>query len=510
MEDVKEYTAFIKERIKTSLFPEEISALHKGLKFLNLSLGRYVQLQMKSFTEKDLNADSFPDVNILTLPQAPLAKRIISRTTQLNAVDEAILDDFFAVQLTLSFLTFEYIRINDGHEIALEYAKYMVRAINKLKKRIGTEPPLYVAKYLENMSSEVDLLEKDIQDSINIHSTAVIKDAEAELKRLIESLHYLQLNQKANQMIKPVLLQKTVYQIQFSVLGGTQFERLVFAYAYRTKTWDNNNLDWFGQSGSEGGRDIWGVCAGESVCYQCANHATLTFQKAKEDIDKLVKNKTIPVHFILVCGGSASANLKKKIKIYGKSKKIKSVETWTGVEFEEKLRRDTVELVERFVNGVEFPDKVEDLIAFAKGNTLQNDKEIIDLLAECLERPAFSTKLAREGSIHDMGIALDRTIEVLNTGVHRLNDGTFIKNIPSRHRVADIDLKQRLAELTELIVKVRDEFVRLKKKKEIRQYGESDAYESSPMACDIIDGFKQQILDSFRGIKPDFKVHLNN
>jgi hypothetical protein len=48
-----------------------------------------------------------------------------------------------------------------------------------------------------------------------------------------------------------------VLPIHFEDFDGSQFERLVFAYHARTEKW--KSLEWYGQAGSDLGRDIWGV-----------------------------------------------------------------------------------------------------------------------------------------------------------------------------------------------------------------------------------------------------------
>jgi hypothetical protein len=63
-----------------------------------------------------------------------------------------------------------------------------------------------------------------------------------------------------------------VQPIHFEDFDGLQFERLVFAYHGRTEKW--HSLEWYGQTGSDLGRDIWGIRdQGETVCVQCVNFA---------------------------------------------------------------------------------------------------------------------------------------------------------------------------------------------------------------------------------------------
>ena len=55
-----------------------------------------------------------------------------------------------------------------------------------------------------------------------------------------------------NDMTKP---SKYVQPIHFEDFDGSQFERLVFAYHARAEKW--KSLEWYGQTGSDLGRDIW-------------------------------------------------------------------------------------------------------------------------------------------------------------------------------------------------------------------------------------------------------------
>ncbi len=48
-----------------------------------------------------------------------------------------------------------------------------------------------------------------------------------------------------------------VIPIHFEDRSGTEFERLCFAYILRTGEW--KSIDWYGQLGSDKGRDIWGI-----------------------------------------------------------------------------------------------------------------------------------------------------------------------------------------------------------------------------------------------------------
>lgn len=71
---------------------------------------------------------------------------------------------------------------------------------------------------------------------------------------------------------------RTVRPIHFEDFSGTEFERLVFAY-HLCDGW--TDLAWFGQTGSDQGRDIIGTHPfdhqpDERTVIQCVNRGSLT------------------------------------------------------------------------------------------------------------------------------------------------------------------------------------------------------------------------------------------
>lgn len=260
------------------------------------------------------------------------------------------------------------------------------------------------------------------------------------------------------------------------------------------------NLMWLGQTGDDGGRDIWGNSDKKSYCYQCANYQKLTAKKAIEDIDKLIQENRKPDFFILVCGGTATPTVRDKIIAYAASKGIQHTEIWSGREFEEKLRHESPDLIQRFLEGHDFPENTTD--------SAHDDAKVVQELFECFERPAFTTHFRSEVNIPDFEKAITDTIEVLNTGVHRLRDGTIIRRISSRHRVSDNILKNKLAILTQQVIKLRDYFVQLKKENEIRPCGcdqeDCPVWFFTDRAATEMDTFRKNIFKQLREIRPDF------
>ncbi len=242
--------------------------------------------------------------------------------------------------------------------------------------------------YLQKVQQREELRHNDYEKKFSGNVTTEIKEiynADSRLKTLFDALMvYCDKNQKnlnvtaihvaeyqslsdlfveiekskkydsINKASQTASIEKSVFPIHFEDRSGIEFERLVFAYLIQLKNWDI--IQYLGQTGNDGGRDIWGVYEGKSFCYQCANYRHLEVRKVKEDIKKLVSEKNIPDCFIVVCGGRVSANMRTMISSYAGQYGIKETEIWSGVEFEEKLRKDAPLLLKRFVNGEEFPE----------------------------------------------------------------------------------------------------------------------------------------------------------
>ncbi len=164
---------------------------------------------------------------------------------------------------------------------------------------------------------------------------------------------------------------RLVQPIHFDDYDGKQFERLVFAYHIRSETW--LSLEWYGQTGSDLGRDIWGRriregAKDESICIQCANRIKGSITKAMQDIDKLITSRNgIPDVFRIVCTSNVSAKFRDKVKGHARAKGIADCDVWSGMEFEERLHSSNCEsLLARFVGGVPFPESSAELRVFSQ------------------------------------------------------------------------------------------------------------------------------------------------
>ena len=143
-----------------------------------------------------------------------------------------------------------------------------------------------------------------------------------------------------------------VQRIHFEDRSGAEFERMCFAHLWHADTWAS--LEWRGQVGSDGGRDIWGVRPdGTTHCFQCANHARLTFRKAAADLEKLAKAPHgLPDRFTFIIGGTVSAAMRDRVRRDGERLGLPSTDVWSGVELEERvLRASIVSVIAFFRSG---------------------------------------------------------------------------------------------------------------------------------------------------------------
>jgi hypothetical protein len=236
----------------------------------------------------------------------------------------------------------------------------------------------------------------------------------------------------------------SVHPIHFEDLDGFDFERLVFAYHWRTDRW--RSLEWYGQAGSDLGRDIWGVREdGETVCIQCVNRKNLTFNKVATDIAKVLKAPNgLPHRFRVVAQSKISAKMRDKIKPYVLALGVKECDAWSGTEFEEFLRHGAEVLLKRFFDGEPFPDIPGDLKKLAESASPQTDDEILALYVRVFDRPAFYTPIHQESNLGDFKQAITDTIQALGTGIWKARDGRVIEPIPSRHQLKSADLRAKL------------------------------------------------------------------
>ena len=297
-------------------------------------------------------------------------------------------------------------------------------------------------------------------------------------------------------------------RIHFEDRSGAEFERMCFAHLWHADTWAS--LEWHGQVGSDGGRDIWGVRPdGTTHCFQCANHARLTFRKAAADLEKVAKARHgLPDRFTFIVGGTVSAAMRDRVRREGERLGLSSTGVWSGVELEERVRSATPALLRRLVEGVAFPESAELLRQTSPTATI-SDREALELMAECFDRPAFTTPLHAESHLPDLKKAITDTIEALNTGIRRLRDGTEIGRIPRRFELEDPAKRAAIAVIVDKLVRLRADYDALVQSRDLRVCCEPPCGTlfATPRAEEVMDEGRAAILDAIARLAPSAAIH---
>ena len=308
-------------------------------------------------------------------------------------------------------------------------------------------------------------------------------------------------------MSKPKI---SVHPIHFEDFDGTEFERLVFAYHWRCDEW--RSLEWYGQTGSDLGRDIWGAREdGESVCIQCVNRKNLTFAKVSADIAKVLKAPHgVPTCFRIVAQSDISANMRDRIKAHVKSLGVAECDTWSGAEFEEFLRKDAEFLLKRFVGGEPFPDAPEDLRELAASHQPIDDDDALALFAKVFDRPAFYTPIREESDLGDFKQAITDTIQALGTGIWKARDGHLIDRIPSRHQLRSDVLRTKIQAVDKALARLRAKYDEMIRSGVLRHCQCNDpscpTYFFKPShAAHELERLRDEVLATFHQAYPAFK-----
>jgi len=311
------------------------------------------------------------------------------------------------------------------------------------------------------------------------------------------------------------IIARTVRPVHFEDFGGQDFERLVFAYHLRAG-W--SDLAWYGQTGSDLGRDIVGIEHFEdwqprSTVIQCVNRASLTEAKATRDMEKAGRAPSgLPDAFKFVCRGAVSSGQRDRVKAAGRKLGIQHVDIWSGVEFEEALRLRAEFLLQRFVEGVVFPDAEGELRRFVDDFPDLSDEDTLRIMAAVFERPAFRTPFQAESSLPAFQQAIEDTIGALNTGIWRTRQGAEIRRLPSLHTLRDAGTRAILAKVVRELDEIRRIFKSNLADQTIRHCLCDDpncpVFMVDPSAARALDEARTKALQTFWGAWPLFDVSV--
>ncbi len=311
------------------------------------------------------------------------------------------------------------------------------------------------------------------------------------------------------------MINRTVRPIHFEDFAGADFERLVFAYHLRDGWTD---LAWYGQTGSDQGRDIIGVQPFDDqphrrTVIQCVNRENLTQAKAEGDMSKAAAAPTgVPDAFKFVCRCAVSADRRDAVRGAGLKLGIGHVTIWTGTEFEEHLRLRAEFLLHRLVEGVTFPDAAADLKRFVDDFPEMSDDEALGMMATVFDRPAFHTPFQQESSLPAFLQAIEDSIGALSTGVWRTRDGVEIRRIPSLNHLRNSAARAELGRIVRGLDDLRRLFKRRLSDGSIRDCGCSQpdcpVFFIAHRTAHELDVARPRVLDDFRRLYPKFEVRL--
>jgi hypothetical protein len=308
---------------------------------------------------------------------------------------------------------------------------------------------------------------------------------------------------------------RTVRPVHFEDFSGADFERLVFAYHLRAGWAD---LAWYGQTGSDQGRDIVGTEPRDDgpdrrTVIQCVNRARLTQAKAEQDIAAAIAASTGgPDAIKFVCRSAVSAERRDQVAAAAKKLGVRTITIWSGTEFEEQLRLRAEFLLQRLIDGVPFPDAEVELRRFVDDFPDLDDDEALKLIAPIFDRPAFYTRFQEESSLPAFLQAIEDTIGALNTGMWRMRDGTDIRRIPSLHHIRSGSRRTQLSAVSRGLDDLRRRFKRSLADGSIRHCacGQDDCpvFMIDPVAAEQLDEARRHILDNVRKAIPSVSGRL--
>lgn len=307
-----------------------------------------------------------------------------------------------------------------------------------------------------------------------------------------------------------------VRPVHFGDFSGNEFERLVFAYHLRVG-W--TELAWYGQTGSDQGRDIAGLEPSDRgphrrTVIQCVNRDRLAQAKAEQDMSNAVAAPTgAPDAFKFVCRGSVSAQRRDEVAQAARELGVRDVTIWSGTEFEEHLRLHAEFLLRRFTEGVVFPDDGIGLRTFVDDLSELDDAEALNLIGRLFDRPAFRTPFLMESYLPAFLQAIEDTIGALNTGIWKTRDGLEIRRIPSLHHIRDARIRSELQQVAHSVDALRRLFKRGLSEGRIRHCPCGDhncpTFMVDHSAATELDRERADILNRLGRIIPNFDVRIN-
>lgn len=145
-------------------------------------------------------------------------------------------------------------------------------------------------------------------------------------------------------------------------------------------------------------------------------------------------------------------------------------------------------------------------------NVTLDDKQIVDNLVRCFDRPAFVTPFRLESNLPNFDKAIEDTIKAANTGIYCLRDGTEIEHIKSRFSISDQKLREAMGQIVNGLLTLRMKYQEFLQTGDIRRCGcgqkDCGVHMFSETACVEMDSIRKEILDQLNSISPRSKIHF--
>lgn len=129
-----------------------------------------------------------------------------------------------------------------------------------------------------------------------------------------------------------------------------------------------------------------------------------------------------------------------------------------------------------------------------------DDEKILAAFEGVLDRPALYEPFANCRNAH-FGKAVSDVIEALNTGVHRLRDGTEIERLSSRHKLKGKDARETLEQIVETLGELRAQHASLVATGLVN---DGCGCAKPPEVSAPLDQLREKIFSLFRTVRPTF------
>lgn len=138
-------------------------------------------------------------------------------------------------------------------------------------------------------------------------------------------------------------------KLRYEDISWNDFESLVYELLYRESVWKRTAP--IGQSGNDGGVDIWAVDKEDTTWYvQCKSYKSIKKSDIKKIVDEIINKQVIAEKskLLVVVACEVSLEIRKFIESYSKEKGFKECDVWTGMQIQTMLYGKHRDLLVRY------------------------------------------------------------------------------------------------------------------------------------------------------------------